>query len=114
MIPYSRQTVSLLDSIKVGWQVWQKSLTQGPKISEFERSVAQEVGARYAVAVSSATAGLHISLLALQIEEGKEVITSPISFLASSNSALYCALKPNFVDIAVDDLNIDVSKVSFG
>ena len=111
MISYSRQTVSLLDSIKVGWQVWQKSLTQGPKISEFERSVAQEVGARYAVAVSSATAGLHISLLALQIEEGKEVITSPISFLASSNSALYCALKPNFVDIAVNDLNIDVSKV---
>lgn len=78
---------------------------------EFEQSVASEVGARYAVAVSSATAGLHLSLLALQIEKGREVITSPISFLASSNSALYNELIPNFVDINAGDLNLDVDRV---
>lgn len=92
--------------------VWRHSLTQGPKISEFEKSVADEVGAKYAVAVSSATAGLHIALEALQIPKGGEVLTSPISFLASSNAAFYAGLTPRFIDIDPSLLNIDIDKVA--
>jgi UDP-4-amino-4,6-dideoxy-N-acetyl-beta-L-altrosamine transaminase len=95
----------------VGWHVWRRSLTQGPKIGEFEKSVAAEVGAKYAVAVSSATAGLHIALEALQIQEGGEVITSPISFLSSANAAIYAGLTPKFVDIDSFSLNIDLNLV---
>jgi UDP-4-amino-4,6-dideoxy-N-acetyl-beta-L-altrosamine transaminase len=111
LIPYSRQTVSLLDSLRVGWHVWRHSLTQGPKIDEFEKSVAAEVGAKYAVAVSSATAGLHIALEALQIRKGGEVITSPISFLSSANAAIYAGLTPKFVDIDSLSLNINMDQV---
>ena len=111
MIPYSRQTITLSDSIKVGWHVWRHSLTQGPKISEFEKAVASEVGAKYAVAVSSGTAGLHIALEALQLPKGGEVITSPISFMASSNAAFYAGLSPRFIDIDPNTLNIDIAKV---
>ncbi len=112
MIPYSRQTVTLFDSFKVGWHVWRHSLTQGPKISEFEKSVAEEVGAKYAVAVSSATAGLHLALEALQIPKGGIVLTSPISFMSSSNAAFYAGLTPKFIDIDPDSLNIDIEKVA--
>jgi UDP-4-amino-4,6-dideoxy-N-acetyl-beta-L-altrosamine transaminase len=112
LIPYSCQTVSFFDAIKVGWQVWQKSLTQGPRILEFESAVASQVHARYAVAVSSATAGLHIALLALEIDRSSDVVTSPISFLASSNAALYCDLNPRFVDIDPNSINLDLNEVS--
>ncbi len=112
MIPYSRQTVSLLDSLKVGWHVWRHSLTQGPMIGKFEKSVAAAVGAKYAVAVSSATAGLHIALAALEKPKGGEVLTSPISFMASSNAAFYADLVPRFIDIDPTTLNMDVAKVS--
>jgi UDP-4-amino-4,6-dideoxy-N-acetyl-beta-L-altrosamine transaminase len=95
----------------VGWHVWRRSLTQGPKIEEFEKSVAAEVGAKYAVAVSSATAGLHIALEALQIQDGREVITSPISFLSSADAAIYAGLTPKFVDIDSQSLNIDINLV---
>lgn len=112
MIPYSRQTVTLTDALKVGWQVWRHSLTQGPRISEFEQSVASEVGAKYAVAVSSGTAGLHIALEAMQLSKDTEVITSPISFMASSNAVFYAGLTPRFIDIDPGTLNIDIAKVT--
>lgn len=110
MISYSKQSTNLRDAFTVGWQVWRKSLTQGPKIEEFEAAVAKKVGARYAVAVSSATAGLHLALLALELEPGSEVVTSPISFLSSSNAALFSGLKPRFVDIDPKTLNISVAE----
>jgi UDP-4-amino-4,6-dideoxy-N-acetyl-beta-L-altrosamine transaminase len=103
---YGKQTTDLRDALVVGWQVWRKSLTQGPKIQEFESAVAVKVGAKYAVAVSSATAGLHLALLALELEPNSEVVTSPISFMSSSNAALYSGLKPRFVDIDPETLNI--------
>jgi UDP-4-amino-4,6-dideoxy-N-acetyl-beta-L-altrosamine transaminase len=107
---YSKQSTDLRDAFVVGWQVWKKSLTQGPKIQEFESAVALKVGAKYAVAVSSATAGLHLALLALELEPNSEVVTSPISFLSSSNAALYSGLKPRFIDIDPDTLNISVAQ----
>ena len=81
-------------------------------IGKFEESVATEVGAKYAVAVSSATAGLHIALAALESPKGGEVLTSPISFMASSNAAFYAGLVPRFVDIDPATLNIDIAKVA--
>ncbi len=110
MISYSKQSTNLRDAFTVGWQVWRKSLTQGPKIEEFEAAVAKKVGAKYAVAVSSATAGLHLALLALELEPDSEVVTSPISFLSSSNAALYSGLKPRFIDIDLQTLNISVAE----
>jgi UDP-4-amino-4,6-dideoxy-N-acetyl-beta-L-altrosamine transaminase len=107
---YSKQSTDLRDAIAVGWQVWRKSLTQGPKIQEFESAVALKVGAKYAVAVSSATAGLHLALMALELEPNSEVVTSPISFLSSSNAALYSGLIPKFIDIDPETLNISISQ----
>ena len=110
MNSYGKQSTDLRDALVVGWQVWKKSLTQGPKIQEFESAIASKVGAKYAVAVSSATAGLHLALLALELEPNSEVVTSPISFLSSSNAALYSGLKPRFIDITPDTLNISVAQ----
>lgn len=110
MNSYGKQSTDLRDALVVGWQVWKKSLTQGPKIQEFESAVASKVGAKYAVAVSSATAGLHLALLALELEPNSEVVTSPISFLSSSNAAFYSGLKPRFIDIDPNTLNISVTR----
>ncbi len=110
MNSYSKQSTDLRDAIAVGWQVWRKSLTQGPKIQEFETAVALKVGAKYAIAVSSATAGLHLALMALELEPNSEVVTSPISFLSSSNAALYSGLIPKFIDIDPETLNISISQ----
>jgi len=108
LIPYGKHNVRLSEAVKVAWQVRFHSLTQGSKIEEFERLVAKYVGANYAVAVSSATAGLHIAMLALDLPQNSKVITSPISFVASSNSIIYAGHNPLFVDIDTDTLNVDL------
>lgn len=82
-------------------------ITQGPKIEEFERTVAQYVGAQYAVAFSNGTSALHGACFAAGIGEGDEVITTPITFAASSNCVLYCGGRPVFVDIDERTYNIN-------
>ncbi|MBN2655393.1 MAG: UDP-4-amino-4,6-dideoxy-N-acetyl-beta-L-altrosamine transaminase [Nitrospirae bacterium] len=110
-IPYGRQSIddedirAVIEALRSDW------LTQGPKVIEFERLLADYCGAKYAVAVSSGTAALHIACLAAGIKEGDEVITSPISFVATSNSVLYCGGKPVFADIDKDTFNIDVAEI---
>ncbi len=111
MIPYGRHTISSLDAIRVGWQVRFHTLTQGKQISEFEEEVANFVGARFAVAVSSATAGLHIAMLALNLPTNARVVTTPISFVATANSVSYCGLRPVFVDIEPNSLTLDLDAV---
>ncbi len=111
MIPYGKHNVTWGDALKVLWQVRFRSLTQGPKIEKFEVEVAKAVGAKYAVAVSSATAGLHLAALAIKLPQGSKVITSPISFVASSNSLLYAGYKPEFIDIDPNSLNIDLELI---
>ena len=106
MIPYGRHTVNWRDALAVAWQVKTKSLTQGSRIQEFEEKIANYVGSKYAVAVSSATAGLHISMLALDLPSESEVVTSPISFVASSNAILYAGLKPVFLDVDPHTINL--------
>ena len=86
-------------------------LTQGQFIRETEAKIANYVGAKYAVAVSSATAGLHLSYMALSVSEKKRVITSPITFLSTSNAALYCNSLPIFSDIDSETINLSPSKL---
>lgn len=111
MIPYGRHNVTWSDAIKVLWQVRFRTLTQGKEIEKFEGEVAEYVGAKYAVAVSSATAGLHLAAISLRLPRESKVITSPISFVASSNSLLYAGYKPEFIDIDRHTLNINVDLV---
>jgi len=87
------------------------TLSIGPKVEEFEQLVAKVSGRRHAVAVSSGTAGLHCAMLAARIDGEDEVITTPFSFVASTNCILYVNAKPVFVDIDPKTMNIDVSKV---
>jgi dTDP-4-amino-4,6-dideoxygalactose transaminase len=82
-------------------------LAQGPQVTEFEKKFARYVGAKYAVAVSSGTAALHLSLLAHGIGPGDEVITTPFSFISSANAALFVGAKPVFVDIESDYFCLD-------
>jgi len=112
LIPYSKQTITILDAIYVASQVKFRSLTQGSEIQKFEKSIAQYVGAKYAVAVSSATAGLHIAHIALGHPLGAKVVTSPISFVASANSIIYAGQTPIFVDVEVDSGNMSAEKLA--
>ena len=86
-------------------------LTCGPKIAELEQKLCALTGAKYAVAVSSDTAALHIACLAAGIGEGDEVITTPITFAASANCVLYCGARPVFADIDDRTYNIDPESV---
>ena len=112
MIPYSTQTITILDAIYVARQVKFRSLTQGSEIQKFEKSISRYVGAKYAVAVSSATAGLHIAHLALGHPLGYKVVTSPISFVASANSIIYAGQTPIFVDVEMDSGNLSAEKLA--
>src|SRR5690606_27628113 len=74
-------------------------IAQGPQVEAFERAVAARVGARHGVAMNSATSALHVACLALGVGPGDTVWTSPITFVASANAALYCGAQVDFVDI---------------
>ncbi len=82
-------------------------IAQGPKVAELEQQFAKLIGTQFAVAVSSGTTALQVALLAHGIGPGDEVITSPFTFIASSNSILYTGAVPRFVDIRTDTFNID-------
>jgi dTDP-4-amino-4,6-dideoxygalactose transaminase len=82
-------------------------LSLGPRLPEFERAFAERVGARHASAVSSGTAALHLALRAVGVSEGDEVVTSPFSFVASSNAIIFERARPVFVDIDPVTLNLD-------
>ncbi len=86
-------------------------LSIGPKVIEFEKRIADYVGAKYAVAVNSGTSALHLCIRALDIKDGDEVITTPFSFIASANCALYERAVPVFVDIDEKTLCIDPDKI---
>lgn len=86
-------------------------LTCGPKIAELEKKLCDITGAKYAVVCSNGTAGLHMAVLAAGIGAGDEVITTPITFAASANCALYCGARPVFADINPETYNIDPASV---
>lgn len=99
MIPYGRQSISPEDVAAVVEVLQSDWLTQGPAIESFERATAKRCGATYAVAVSSATAALHIACLAADLGPGDQLWTSPNTFVASANCGLYCGASVDFVDI---------------
>jgi len=110
-IPYGHQWIDNSDVravIKVLKGDW---ITQGPKIKEFENAVAKYCGVKYAVAVSSGTAALHAAYAVAGIKAGDEVITTPLSFAATSNAIIYCGGVPVFVDIQEDTLNINPKEI---
>lgn len=112
MLPYGRQTVDQSDIDAVIEVLGSDFLTTGPKVREFEEQFADYVGADYAVAVSSGTAALHSAILAAGIGSGDEVITSPMTFVASANAVLYADGDVIFSDVEHDTLNIDPECVS--
>ena len=108
-IPYGRQWIDAEDIQAVADVLRSDYLTQGSKVTEFEEAFAAYVGARYAVAVNSGTAALHLACLAAELGSGDEVLTSPITFAATANCALYVGARPTFVDIDPKTFNLDVN-----
>jgi len=106
MIPYARQNVSEEDIAAVVEVLRSDFLTQGPAVPRFEAKLAAVCGAKHAVAVSSATAGLHLACLALGLGPGKTLWTSPNTFVASANCARYCGAAVDFVDVEPDSGNL--------
>jgi UDP-4-amino-4,6-dideoxy-N-acetyl-beta-L-altrosamine transaminase len=106
MIPYGRQSISEDDIQAVVDVLRSDFLTQGPVVPQFEQCVADYCNAQFGVAVNSGTAALHIACLALGVGSGDWVWTSPISFVASANCALYCGAHVDFVDIEPDTGNM--------
>lgn len=110
-LPFSRPTIEdaeineVVDSLKSGW------ITTGPKVKRFEEDFSAYVGAAFAVPLSSATAGLHLTLLALGIKEGDEIITTPMTFASTLSICILCGAKPVLVDIEPGTLNIDATKI---
>jgi UDP-4-amino-4,6-dideoxy-N-acetyl-beta-L-altrosamine transaminase len=106
MIPYGRQEISEEDVNAVTEALRSDFLTQGPQLPLFEKIVAEYCGAKYGVAVNSATSALHIACLALELGEGDWLWTSPNSFVASANCGIYCGAKVDFVDIDKETYNL--------
>ncbi len=111
-IPYSRQTITEDDIAAVTAVLRSDFLTQGPRVPSFEEAFARRHGVAHAVAVSSATAGLHVACLAMDVGPGARVWTSPNSFVASANCALYCGATIDFVDIDPVTRNLSVAALS--
>lgn len=108
---YGKQWINDDDIYAVVETLKSDFLTQGPKVKEFEDAICEYTGAKYCVAVANGTAALHIAVASLEIEKGKEGITSPNTFMATSNSMIYNGLKPVFADIDKKTYCIDPEKI---
>ncbi|OPX85000.1 MAG: UDP-4-amino-4,6-dideoxy-N-acetyl-beta-L-altrosamine transaminase [Pelotomaculum sp. PtaB.Bin104] len=104
---YGKQTITAADIKAVVKVLKSDFLTQGPAVQAFEEAICAYTGASFAVAVANGTAALHLAALAAGVAEGVEAITSPITFVASSNCVLYCGGTVNFADIESDTACID-------
>ena len=109
MIHYGRQDITEADIEAVTAVLRSDWLTQGPAVPAFEAAVAEYCGVPYAVAANSATSALHLACLALGVGPGDRVWTSPITFVASANCALYCGASVDFVDIDPQSCNLSVA-----
>lgn len=111
-IPYGRQDINQADIDAVVSILRSDFLTQGPVVPAFEKAVAGYCGAHHSVAVNSATSALHIACLALGVGKGDVVWTTPTTFVASANCALYCGAKVDFVDIDTRTYNLSVDRLA--
>ncbi|MGB9859823.1 MAG: DegT/DnrJ/EryC1/StrS family aminotransferase, partial [Moorellaceae bacterium] len=110
-VPLSRPDITEKEIMVVNEVLRSSFLALGPKMVEFEKAVASYVGRKYGIAVNSGTSGLHLLIKAYGIGEGDEVITTPFSFIASSNCILYERARPVFVDVEPDTGNIDPAQI---
>jgi len=110
-IPYGKQFISQDDIDAVVKTLQSDFLTQGPKIAEFEEKFARYIGCKYAVAVANGTGALHLSALALNVNETSNIITTPVTFAASANCIRYCRGNVFFADIEKDGYLLDLNKV---
>lgn len=110
-IPYGRQDINQADIDAVVQTLTSDFLTQGPKVKEFEEKFAEYIGCKYAVAVANGTAALHLCALALGVNSNSKVISTPITFAASSNCIRYCGGEVKFADIDPTTVTIDINKV---
>ena len=110
-ISYGRQYIDEADILAVSEVLRSGYVTCGPKVAELEAKLCEVTGAKYAVAVSNGTAALHIACMAIDLGPGDEIITTPITFAASSNCALYCGAKPVFADINPETYNISPASI---
>src|SRR4051794_30174059 len=110
MIPVFRPSLTeleiqgVVDALRSGW--W----GLGPKTAEFEQAFAKSIDAPYVVGLNSATSALHLALEVADVE-GREVITTPMTFVSTNHAILYCRAQPVFADISADTLNIDVGEI---
>lgn len=111
VIPYGRHTITDADIEAVVKVLKSDFLTQGPAVAEFEKAFSEYIGVKYAVAVSNGTAALHLCAMALNVQPGDKVITTPITFAASANCVRYCGGEIVFSDIDPDTLLLDIKKV---
>jgi UDP-4-amino-4,6-dideoxy-N-acetyl-beta-L-altrosamine transaminase len=112
MIPYGRQEITQADIDSVVKILKSEFLTQGPTVPLFEHEVSKYTGAKHCVAVNSATSALHIACLALGLEKGDYLWTSPITFVASANCGLYCGAQVDFVDIDPKTYNLSLKALN--
>jgi UDP-4-amino-4,6-dideoxy-N-acetyl-beta-L-altrosamine transaminase len=112
VIPYGKQSISEEDIQAVVEVLRSDYLTQGPVVPTFEQAVADYTGAKYAVAVNSGTSALHIACLSLGLGPSDILWTTPITFVASANCALYCGASVDFVDIEPDTFNLSIELLS--
>lgn len=108
---YGRQWINEEDKNAVLETLSSDFITCGPKVKEAEKAIAEYTGAKYAVAVANGTAALHCACIAAGIGAGDEVITTPLTFAASANCALYCGAKPVFADVDSDTYNIEPATI---
>lgn len=111
MISYGRQTIEQQDLDAVVEVLKSDWLTQGPNVAKFEKSIQEYVDVKHAIAVNSATSALHVAYMALGLSSGDVIWTVANTFVATANAALYCGATVDFVDISIDDYNLDMSKL---
>ena len=111
-IPYGRQSITEEDIAAVEAILRSDWLTQGPAVEEFESAVTDYCSAAFAAATNSATSALHLACLALELGPGDAMWTSPITFVASSNAALYCGAQVDFVDIDPRTYNMSIASLA--
>ena len=111
MIPYGRHHIDGEDIKSVIKVLKSDNLTQGPLISAFENEISKYVGVKYSVVVASCTAGLHLASIVSKLKKGKKLLTSPITFVATANSSLYCGAETIFADIDSSTINISTESI---
>jgi UDP-4-amino-4,6-dideoxy-N-acetyl-beta-L-altrosamine transaminase len=111
IIPYSKQKINEEDISAVVDSLRSDYLTTGPRVEEFEEALAKKLGVKYAISCSNATAGLHLSCLALNLGKSSQGLTSPITFVASANCLEYTGAQTDFIDIEDETLCLDPQKL---